>query len=314
MRRLHKLIFIICLVLISVISSCQRQNVLRPISTSKAGVGYGVFVDDGYAYITNNSGVIIFNVEEPSHPKEVGRIQSGYTRSAFVMDGWAYFASEHGLVIADVSNPESPKKVSEYSTNGEAIRIFVNEPYAYIAGSRGLEIVDISEPYAPMEVSHLSGGEARGIDVYDGIVYLAVPGIGLEVIDVSDPSSPRKIRMVQDTQNAWDVHIHEGVAYVGCHANGIRILSLVQKESPELISRYFDDDGGEALGVWGDGKRLYIADNFGVEVLDVSDPYHPFEIGEYDKVNGAHDLSVNGSFVYVAEGRKGLIIFEITED
>jgi hypothetical protein len=98
MRRLHKVIFTICFVLISSISACQRQNVLSQVSTSKAGVGYGVFVDDGYAYITNNDGVNIFDVEEPNRPKEVGRIQIGYTRGVFVMGGWAYFASEHGLV------------------------------------------------------------------------------------------------------------------------------------------------------------------------------------------------------------------------
>jgi hypothetical protein len=204
--------------------------------------------------------------------------------------------------------------VSEHRTKGEAIRIFVDGSYAYIAGSRGLEIVDIRNPYTPLEVSHLNGGEAWGIDVYNGMVYLAVPAIGIEVIDVSEPSSPQKIRTVADTQRAWDVHIHEEIAYVGCHANGIRILSLADEESPELMGRYLDDDGGEALGVWGDGERLYVADNFGIEVLDVSDPDQPYEIGEYERVKGAHDISVNGHFIYVAEGRKGLIILEFHED
>jgi hypothetical protein len=55
---------------------------------------------------------------------------------------------------------------------------------------------------------------------------------------------------------------------------------------------------------------LYVADNFGVEVLDVKDPTSPYEIGEYARVNGAHDLYVDGTFVYVAEGRRGLIILE----
>jgi hypothetical protein len=314
MRSKHIVIFTLCLVLISSMSACQRRDALGLVSTSKAGVGYGVFVDDGYAYITNNDGVIIFDVEESNRPKEIGRIQTGYTRGAFVMDGWAYFASEQGLAIADVSNPERPMQVSEFGTKGEAIRVVVDGSYAYIAGSEGLEIVDISNPYAPMGVSHLSGEEAWGVDVYDGMAYLAVPGIGIEVVDVNDPTSPQKIKTVSDTERAWDVHIHEEIAYVGCHASGIRILSLANKESPEVIGRYRDDDGGEALGVWGDGERLYVADNFRIEVLNVSDPAHPYEIGEYERVNGAHDLSVNGPFIYVAEARKGLMIFEFHED
>jgi hypothetical protein len=97
---------------------------------------------------------------------------------------------------------------------------------------------------------------------------------------------------------------------VGCHGAGIRILRLSDKASPQVIGRYLDDDGGEALGVWGDGAYLYVADNYRIEVLDVSDPAHPYEVGEYGRVNGAHDLCVDGAFVYVAEGRKGLIVLE----
>ena len=60
---------------------------MNQVSTSKAGVGYGVFVGGSYAYVTNNDRIIVFNVEDPRHPKEVGRIQSGYTRGAFVTHG-----------------------------------------------------------------------------------------------------------------------------------------------------------------------------------------------------------------------------------
>ena len=47
---------------------------------------------------------------------------------------------------------------------------------------------------------------------------------------------------------------------------------MSDSEAPEVIGRFNDDDGGEALGVWGDREYLYVADNLGVEVLDVKDP------------------------------------------
>jgi len=47
-------------------------------------------------------------------------------------------------------------------------------------------------------------------------------------------------------------------------------------------------------------------------VLDVRDPAHPHKVGEYGSVNGAHDVYVDGPFVYIAEGRKGLIILEFS--
>ena len=149
--------------------------------------------------------------------------------------------------------------------------------------------------------------------IHDGYVYLANPKVGLEVIDVTVPSSPQKISTVQGTHGAWDIHLQDEFAYVGCHYAGIRILDLSDSEAPEVIGRFDDDDGGEALGVWGDHEYLFVADNYRIEVLDITDPTHPFEIGEYENVNGAHDFYVDGTLVYVAEGKKGLIILEFID-
>ena len=88
---------------------------------------------------------------------------------------------------------------------------------------------------------------------------------------------------------------------------------ISNKKSLQLIGSFQDDDGGEALGVWGEGKYLYIADNFCIEVLDVTDPSNPYEIGEYSRVRGAHDLCVDGKSIYVAEARKGLIVLQFKE-
>jgi hypothetical protein len=249
-------------------------------------------------------------VHEPASPREVGSIQAGYTGGIVAKDGLAYVASERGLLIADVSNPEHPQSVGAYDSQGLPHRVHVVGAYAYIASSGGLEIVDISDPRTPVQAAHLSEGEAWGVDIYQDMVYLAVPGSGLVVIDAKEPTSPLRMGLVPETQGAWDVHIHLDLVYVACRDAGIRILSASEKESPEIVGRYRDDDGGEALGVWGNGDHLYVADNFGIEVLDVKDPTHPYEIDEYGGVNGAHDIYVDKEFVYVAEGRKGLIILD----
>ncbi len=48
-------------------------------------------------------------------------------------------------------------------------------------------------------------------------------------------------------------------------------------------------------------------------MLDIKDPTSPYEIGEYNTVSGAHDFDVDGTFVYVAEARKGLVILELKD-
>jgi hypothetical protein len=71
------------------------------------------------------------------------------------------------------------------------------------------------------------------------------------------------------------------------------------------------------MDVWGDGRYLYVADNDdGVEVLDVEDPARPREVAQYKRAS-AHggidyvaDVVGNAAYIYLADGRQGLLIFE----
>ena len=64
MRKIHFLLLIINLVVVFCCAADLNQGILNLVSYSKkAGVGYRVYVEDGYAYITNNTGVVIFELK-----------------------------------------------------------------------------------------------------------------------------------------------------------------------------------------------------------------------------------------------------------
>jgi hypothetical protein len=76
---------------------------------------------------------------------------------------------------------------------------------------------------------------------------------------------------------------------------------------PTLVGTYFD--GGEALGVGSAGDRLYVADNMdGVEILDVSNPARPVKVASHPVGGVAHDLTSDGTLIYVAAAAEGLVI------
>ena len=315
MRKSHLFLLMMSLILISCGVADTKKGILSLVSYSKkAGVGYRVYVEDGYAYITNNKGVVIFDVRQPKRPQKVGEIRSGVTFGIYVENGIVYASSRSGLVIVDVNDLKNPVKLGEYIGKEETQCIHVDSKYAYIASTGGLEILDISDPGTVNLVAHYVDKQTEGVTVVEGIAYLACFSTGIQVIDVTDPASPQKITTVAGTEGAWDVHVHGDFLYAGCHGRGIKILNISDRKSPRIIGSYCDDDRGEAQGVWGDGKRLYVADNYNIEVLDVSDPANLREIGEYKKVVGAHDIFVDGDYIYVAEAKKGLIIFELKQD
>ena len=303
--------YILGLILLSCSNAHPKQEKLQLISYSKkAGVGYSVCVDDGYAYVTNNDGVVIFDVHQPEHPRRVSRIPTGVTFGIDVENGRAYISGENGLVIVDVHDPENPGKRIEFPIQKSLKGLNASGSYVFVASEEGMDILDVSVPGKIVPTGFIGCTRARKMEICEHIVYLSSPITGVEVIDISDPALPGKLYTVPDTEGAWSMHMHGEFLYVGCHGRGVKILDISDRRSPSVIGSYRDDDRGEALGVWGDGEYLYVADNYNIEVLDVSDPSDPREIGAYDKVSGAHSIVVDGAYIYVAEARKGLMIFQ----
>lgn len=303
------------LALICCQSAAQNRGNLRIIShTKKAGIGYAVCVNNDYAYVTNNDGVAVFDVRQPERPRRISRIPTGVTFGISVENDLAYISAKGGLVISDVGDPASPKIISEHSLGKETYRVVVSGSLAYITSNEGMDILDISDPKKIISTGHFGENRTRGIDIIDGIAYLACFGSGVKVIDMTAPFSPKEVTTIEGTKGACGIHAHGESLYVGRHGAGVAIFDISDRKSPRLIGTFRDDDGGEALSVWGDGRCLYVADNYGVEVLDISDPANPFEIGEYRKVSGAHSLCVEGATIYVASASKGLMILHFGEE
>jgi len=301
--------------LLSKAQNTENYISLKMISTTSAGsVPYGVYADNGYAFITNNDNLLIFDIHEPTNPKEIGKIGIGVSFNITIKDEWAFTMGESGLFIIDISDRTNPKKLGTLRLHGTGKSIWVENTLAYIATSAGLEIIDINDPAKPFIVSHSSEGPARGIVFVDGIVYVANRINGLEVIDVTNPADPKRITTVSGTQTAWNVHVHEEYLYLGRHQNGVEIFSISDRKAPSKIGSFCDEDGGEALSVWGDKDYLYVADNFGIEVLDIKDPSHPRQIEEYGGLGCTHDIFVNGTLIFVASVMKGLIILEFSSE
>ena len=94
MRIKHIVLFGVCLLVTSCMFAEEKLGILRLISTSKAGVGYGVYVDDGHAYITNNGG--------------------GEALGVCGVGEYLYTADNFGIEVLDVRDPTCPHKIGEY--------------------------------------------------------------------------------------------------------------------------------------------------------------------------------------------------------
>jgi len=315
-------ILIVAVVLItSLMFGCGVQykstndEFLRYVGQGKVGVAYDVHVKDGFAYVTNNRGVVIFDVSQPENLKETGKIDIGTASFGIDLDkNSIYITGGNRLIIADITNPAKPEILGEINLDGSLSQVKIEGHYAFTANrEKGLQVVDVSDPKHPQIIGGFhNGGHGEAVEISNNIAFLADRSDGLEVIDVTDPAEPRLLTTVPEAAGAWDISLDTTKdfpdVYVGCHGNGLVIVRKGNGSEYFVLGRF--NDGGEALGVWFKNGTLFVADNFEFEILDVMDPERPQKIIEIKKLNGLHEVFVEGNYIYLADGGKGLVILE----
>ena len=277
-------------------------------------VGYDICIQDNYAFVSNNDGVVIYDITIPRDARRISRISINDGAGGIVLDkDLAYIAGDsEGLVIVNISNIENPTIISSTTLTHGAYKLRVDENFAYVSmhGS-GFNILNISDPSSPSKVGTFLaiGGRGNDIAIKGNYAYYSVPESGLLVVDLTDPSSPQLIRTVSNTRGAWDIHICEKLLYLSCHWMGVRIVDISKPASPSVIATY-TKSGGEAYGVCGNATIVNVADlQEGTYTLNITDPQHPKEIAH--NTNAApHNVWRDDQHVFLADQDRELIILD----
>jgi hypothetical protein len=69
-------------------------------------------------------------------------------------------------------------------------------------------------------------GSALGVEVVDGLAYVADRGSGLRIIDVTDPAAPVELGALDTPGSALGVEVVDGLAYVADYDSGLRIIDF----------------------------------------------------------------------------------------
>ena len=287
-----------------------------------------VAVTGDYAYVVNEGGLQVVDVSDPAHPTEVGSCDALFANDVAVAGSYAYIAagfvgvgvSYCALYVLDVSVPANPTEVgSYYFLAPYAKEVDVIGDYAYVASDTGgLRIVDISTPTNPAEVgSYATPGSANGVALAGDYAYVANSMGGLRIVDILMPNSPVEVGFYdllgQAGEQAEDVAVDRRYAYVAAGEAGLRMVDISTPTDPREVSFY--DTPAYAKGVAFAGNYVYVANgssdvpigpsltgDFGLEVIDVSVPTNPTEVGFYDTPEWADGVAIAEGYAYIAAG------------
>ncbi len=314
------LVFLLSLTYLPTSDAQVTVYVNKVASMSVDGIGYDITIKDNYAYITGNDGFIVVDIETPHKPKQVGEFAYGYGAfGIFVCDNIAFLAAGgYGLVIANISNPEDPTLIGSCSSDGTSTGVFSSNTHAFVSNfENGLQIFDITDLFNPIKIGEYTAyGRADNVIVVDDIAYVAFTNYGLVVLNVTDPSLPTYIQTVSYTGGAKGLAIHQNLLFVGCYSSSVLVLDISFPESPVILGVHTDSDEGEAQGVAGNSTHLYVADNFGVEYLDISDlPTISKKAENRERISSAHEVDFVGNYIFIAGGGvgKACLVFEVSD-
>ena len=282
------------------------------------GYAYGVDVTEDVVYIADGwKGLRLANVSDPVHPIGVGSLDTpGWAMSVDILGSTAYVADGgKGLRIVDVSDREHPSEMGFYEMPGVAVMVAVQGDVAYMADRRaGLRAVDVSDAQSPTQVGiYAPLTDARGLAVRGQYAYVAAGYSGLRVVDISDPAYPREVG-VYDTEGGYanSVVVTDSYAYLSACAGGLWNLHVVDiADSAHPARTGVIHTGGAYREIAVVGDIVYVADEWGLRLIDVSSPSAPAEIGfirlcQIQRVT--QGIAVSGTVAYLAAADAVLLV------
>ena len=212
---------------------------------------------EGYIYVLDMTGILIFDVANPVFPELVMNITGTYFANSFyISDDYLYVLIDDELYIQDISLPTLPNWNTTFTDIGFYLRdiVVINETIYLLDGYDVIHVIDATDMNALNYVgSYNSRGNSQGLYHYKDLLFIACSEF-LEVTDISQSTIPTYATNFTEFAGYYlnDISIQDGLLYVAL-GGSIRVL--------DVRSAYFIKQVG-TLATKGD-EYFY-----GLEVID----------------------------------------------
>ena len=225
-----------------------------------------------------------------------------------------YFIEPQGVQVIDISNPSDPVELNEWDGVVQSHNIMEADGYLYVIGSNDLYsndgmqeswgiddliILDLeNNPSSPVKVGGWSGEYLHDVCIDGDILYgCAIYSNSMMAFDISDKTNPTLIQEWSGIQKAHACWVSEDSNYLftASETAGGYVISWDVSDLNNIS--YLDEwlpEGAENYSV----HNIFVKDNylymsyyiFGLQIIDISDPYNLSMAGFYDTYRQTGDL------------------------
>ncbi|MBI2874347.1 MAG: hypothetical protein HYY09_04620 [Firmicutes bacterium] len=293
------------------------------------GYAYGVAVSGNTALVAGAwTGLHLVDVTDPVRPVPAGALPTpGWAFAVRSAGGIAYVAAGWGGIrIVDIADSAHPAVLGSYAPEGgHAAALVPAGPLLYVADrNAGLRVVHVGDARNPLELGGYSPlGFAADVAAAGRYAYVAAGPWGLRVVDIADPARPREVGSERSLGWAHTVAVAGDYAYVATFPHGtwnvtLHIVDIRSPERPVPIAS-LPIEPGVPRDMVVRGGIAYIPDEWGLQLIDVSNPQSPSRLSFIDLHTGPPaepatvGIDVQGGLAYVAQSQGGLIVVDVAD-
>ena len=285
------------------------------------GFAMDVALSGQYAYVAlKGIGLAVINIADPLKPQLVKLIKSPVGANGLTVDHNYLYAARsgvNGLLIYDISLPENPVLTGRQDIAGTVLGVKVSNGLAYAAGwHSGLNIVDVNHPAQPELVGLLATpGTIHTVQTDANTTYVAASALevgqaGFYIIDWQETGIPKQISEFHvDGTEIYDFKVQGNYAYLTDLRNGLVIVNISDHTNP-VRSGYFPIEEN-AYNISISGNLACVVTDFGLDIIQTSDPANPHLIYQYQTPGKISDLKLVNRLAFLAVNGLGMQILNL---
>ncbi len=267
-----------------------------------------------------DAGLSIVDISDSASPVIIGSFATpGDANHVSVVGGLAYVAQgssfdrNSSVLVLDVSDATMPVLLGALPF----LYAQVVEPVGGIAyvcdGFDGFFTVDVSDPTLPVSLSRIRLPHlAIRVMLQGDVAFIAEEG-GVTALDVSNRRRPVPLDHYNSAGNENVARLHDRTMYLAKRSRGLEILDVSDPNALSLIGTYLrNDEEIRSVDFVGEVGLVSVTD-FGLRVVDFSDPANPIEIAEHQMIGSPGIVRASGSLAFVGVDSTGLEIIDVSD-
>lgn len=296
---------------LKVVDVSQPANPVVTDSMMSLGWLTSIAVHGNHVYLADKDQIRILDITDPSHPTVVGSSQAVNSPKSLVVAGSILYCVEPpGKVVAlDLSNPLVPLRLGAIEVSS-LVSIAVSGTNVF--ASRGFQnatyILNFDTPSQPYKVGEMPE------DCYTLVV-----------------SSDKLIMTESETSSIWDISLAESPVLLGqfsaphnevtalaitdnvaALATGDLLLIDISDPLAPAVAGTYSTSGYGIYDVATYGGQAFVTDHAGLEIVDISDPANPTQVGRLNHCCYAAVVDAEENLAVAASG-PGFIVVDITD-